>query len=60
MTQAIISLVISTLAVIEIWTGYSPGIDHQWIETLLLILAPILVWMAPPGGWPWTPLQRGH
>lgn len=55
MTQALIALVISVLDVVEIWTQWSPGIDHQWIETLLMVLNPILIWMAPPGGWPWAP-----
>lgn len=59
MQAALIALLISVLDVVELWTQWSPGIDHQWIETLLMILSPILVWMVPPGGWPWSSRSYG-
>lgn len=53
MTPALVAFIISTLELVELWTGWSPGIDAAWIETLFMILNPLLVWLA--GHW----LTRG-
>lgn len=53
MTNALIALIIAALEVAEIWTGWSPGIDAKWLETLLMLLLPVFIWITPPGGWPW-------
>jgi hypothetical protein len=47
MTAALVALIFSLLEILELWTGWSPpGITEQWIETLLMILAPVGVWIA--------------
>lgn len=48
MTPAIVAVVMSVLELLELWTGWhAPGIDAQWVETFLMVLAPLLVWLVP-------------
>jgi len=47
MTQALVAVIFSLLELLELWTGWSPpGITPEWIETFLMILAPLGVWLA--------------
>ncbi|MBO0710756.1 MAG: hypothetical protein J2P47_05690 [Acetobacteraceae bacterium] len=48
MTKAIIAVIMSSLELIEQWTGFqAPGITPEWIETTLMILTPILIYFVP-------------
>lgn len=53
MVKAVVALIMSALELIELLTGWSwtGVIDEQWIETLLMVLTPILVWLVPDD-WP--------
>ena len=52
MTQALVALIFSLLEILELWTGWNPpGITEQWIETLLMVLAPIGVWIVGREWW---------
>lgn len=47
MQVAIIAAVMSILELIDLWLGTSLGGESMknWIETLLMVLTPILVWL---------------
>jgi hypothetical protein len=45
MQAVIITIVMSVLELIDLWFGSSMGISRDWIETLLMVLTPILVWL---------------
>jgi ABC-type transporter Mla subunit MlaD len=45
--KAIIAFVMSALVIVEVWTGYSPGITEGTLVTILAVLTPILVWLFP-------------
>lgn len=51
MTQVLVTTIMSALELLELWTGWADQlITAQWVETLLMILAPILVWAIPAAG----------
>jgi len=61
MTAALVAVIMSILELVELWTGWVPaGITTQWVETTLMILAPILIWLVPRfGGTQLWPPARG-
>jgi hypothetical protein len=47
-SKAIVAVILSILQLVELWTGWSsPGITEEWLETLLMILLPLLVIIVP-------------
>jgi len=47
MTAAIVALIMSALELVVLWTGWTINISHEWVETLLMVLTPIFVWLVP-------------
>jgi hypothetical protein len=50
MQAVIITIVMSVLELIDLWWGANLGITQEWIETVLMVLTPILVWLGVSRG----------
>lgn len=46
-SKAWVALAMAILGVLESQFGLAIGLTEQWIETLLFVLTPILVWLVP-------------
>lgn len=47
MLKAIVALIISAVELVELWSGSQLGVTEEWVETTLMVLLPILVWLIP-------------
>jgi hypothetical protein len=45
MQAVVITIIMSILELIDLWGGWNLGITREWIETILMVLTPILVWI---------------
>jgi|GEM_PF-7073908 len=55
MVATIVAAVLAVLELLEMWGGWSFGIGEEWVQAILVVLTPILVWLVP--GWV-APHQR--
>ena len=48
MTKAIAAVIMSIIGLIELWTGESiVGLDQNYLETIIFVLTPVVVWLIP-------------
>jgi hypothetical protein len=45
MQAVVITVIMSILELIDLWAGMGLGITREWVETFLMVLTPILVWL---------------
>jgi hypothetical protein len=45
MQAVVVTVIMSVLELLDLWLGWNMGITRDWIETVLMVLTPILVWI---------------